>query len=97
MKVTLAIYATPGEPLDEYVSVYRRDSEPFLANRVRRSEYVEVDFPLRNREETIDQELKTLDEMEQHIHQEAHKKILTIVEQRKKLLALSYARPEVLE
>jgi len=90
MKVTLAIYAAPGEPLDEYVSVYRRESEPYLGHKVRRSEYVEVDFPLRKREDTIDQELETLELMESQIRAEAQKKIVAIAEQRKKLLALSY-------
>ena len=91
MRLKIAMFAPPGDELSDRSTIYAEALGKF-SGFIRRTEYVEVQFPELPREETVERELEVLDAMETKIRLEAQGKIAQVQDQRKKLLALTDQR-----
>ena len=90
MKLRIALFSRPG---DEHKMIWGEASLSWLAeSHVRRSEWVEVEFPDISREETVAAELAILDTMEAAVRVDLQRKIDAIAEQRAKLLSIGFDR-----
>ncbi len=91
MKTRIAVFAAPGDSLEGFTAIWT-DIMEGATNRVRRTEYVEVDFPELSREQTVGKELDALAAMEKEVREEMTAKLAVILAQRAKLLAITDAR-----
>lgn len=91
MKLRIAMWTEPGGDLGNWSMIWTDRAEG-NTHKIRRTEYVEVDFPELSREVTIHHELDALAEMEKAVLVESNQKLQAIKDQRAKLLAITDAR-----
>lgn len=91
MKMRIALWTSPGCELDMY-SLLLSDETGKHTSRIRRTEYVEVEFKELAREETVRRELDALAEMEKAVLVDTNQKLQAIKDQRQKLLAITDQR-----
>ena len=73
------------------------ESSGRFSTGVRISEWIDVDFPLRNAEEFVPEQLAVLDKAEAELRDKFAKKLQEIAERRAKLRCLTYQPPEASE
>ena len=95
MKVRLAVFKQSGTKHCVENAIYWQSYMDDVAGYVRCTEYVDIDFPDRAPEETVERELATLNEMEQALRAELAEKLQVIDRQRAELTAIKYEPTEL--